>query len=312
MFKTRMPRTCRRLALACALLAALLPSMPRATNAAPKADDKMKAEDVIAKHLAALGPEAAREAAQTRIVGGSSRAVFKARSTSGAIDGQVVIASTDNKVILGMKFDAPNYPGERFGFDGKKFTVGYLTPGVRSPLGNFALTNDELFKEGLVGGTLTSAWALLDVAGRKAKIEYAGTDKINDRPVHKLKYYPNKGSDLKITLFFDAETFQHVRTQYDRVIAARLAGGGGMDRSSGRQNESRIDNSARQQETRYKIVEDFGDYKEEGKLKLPHSYKLQLEVNKTDGSSLDRWEMALDQFAFDQEIDDRMFNVETD
>lgn len=293
---TRNPRTRLAPALAFALLAALLPSTPHA--AAPPADDKMKAEDVIAKHLAAIGPEAARSAAQTRIVGGSSRAVFKARSTSGAIDGQIVIASDDNKVVIGMKFDAPNYPGERFGFDGKKFTVGYLTPGVRSPLGNFALTNGEIFKEGLVGGTLTSAWALLDVAGRKAKVEYGGTDKVNDRPAHKLRYSPNKGSDLKITLYFDAETFHHVRTQYDRVIGARLGSGG-------------IDNQTQQQETRYKIVEDFGDYKEEGKLQLPHSYKLQLEINKTAGSSLDRWEMALDQFTFDQEIDDRMFNVET-
>ncbi|HEX8293192.1 MAG TPA: hypothetical protein VF570_15635, partial [Pyrinomonadaceae bacterium] len=85
----------------------------------------------------------------------------------------------------------------------------------------------------------------------------------------------------------------------DRVIGARLGAGG-------------IDSQTRQQETRFKIVEDFGDYKEEGKLKLPHSYKLQLEIIKTAGSSFDRWEMTLDQFAFDQKIDDRMFNVEAD
>lgn len=297
MFKTRTPRTRRALALACALLAALLPSVPRA-HAAPKAEDKMKAEDVIAKHIEAIGPQAARDAAKTRIIGGSARSIFKARSTSGTIDGQVVIASTENKVVLGMKFDAPNYPGERFGFDGKKLTVGYLTPGVRSLLGTFAQNNSEIFKEGLVGGTLTPAWALLNLSERKAKVEYGGTDKVNDRLVHKIKYYPSKGSDLKITLFIDAETFQHVRTQYDRVVGAQLGRGG-------------VDSSASQQETRYKIVEDFGDFKEEGKLKLPHSYKLQLEINKTAGSSLDRWEMTLDQFSFDQEIDDRMFNVES-
>ncbi|HEX7314848.1 MAG TPA: hypothetical protein VF297_13055 [Pyrinomonadaceae bacterium] len=295
MFKTRTPRSRRALALACALLAALLPSTPRAAGAVPT-QDKMKAEDVIAKHLESLGPEAARSAAKTRIVGGTSRAIFKARSTSGAIDGQVVLASDDHKLVLGMKFDAPNYPGERFGFDGKRFTVGYLTPGVRSPLGNFAQTHGEIFKEGLIGGTLTSAWPLLNLSERKAKLEYGGTDKVNDRPVHKLKYYPNKGSDVKITLFFDAETFQHVRTQYDRIIGAKLGSG--------------VDASASQRETRYRIVEDFGDYKEESKLKLPHSYKLQLEIEKTGGNSLDRWEMTLDQFAFDQEIDDRMFNVE--
>ena len=296
MFKTHTPRTLRALALACALLAALLPSTPQAAGAG---DGKMRAEDVIAKHLESLGPEAARAAAKTRIIGGTSRATFKARSTSGAIDGQVVLASDEKKLVLGMRFDAPNYPGERFGFDGKKFTVGYLTPGVRSQLGNFALTHGEIFKEGLVGGTLSSAWPLLNLSERKAKVEYGGTDKVGDRPAHKLKYYPGKGSDVKITLFFDAETFHHVRTQYDRIVGARLGSGG-------------PESSAKQQETRYKIVEEFGDYKEEGKLKLPHSYKLQLEIDKTGGNSLDRWEMNLDQFAFDQEIDDRMFNVEAD
>jgi hypothetical protein len=295
MFKTRTPRSRRAQALACALLAALLPSTTTA-GAKTKAEDKMKAEDVIAKHLEAIGPQAARDAATTRIIGGSSRAIFKARSTSGAIDGQVVIGSDEKKVVIGMKFDAPTYPGERFGFDGKKLTVGYLTPGVRSPMGNFAQTHGEIFKEGLIGGTLTSAWPLLNLAERKAKVEYGGTDKVNDRPAHKLKYYPNKGSDVRITLYFDAETFRHVRTQYERIVGAKLG--------------STPEQSASQQETRYKIIEEFGDYKEEGKLKLPHSYKLQLEINKTGGSSLDRWEMVLDQFAFDQEIDERMFNVE--
>src|SRR5215208_1028751 len=54
MFKTRTPRTRRALALTCALLAALLTSTPRAAGAGTKADDKMKAEDVIAKHHEAI------------------------------------------------------------------------------------------------------------------------------------------------------------------------------------------------------------------------------------------------------------------
>jgi hypothetical protein len=295
MRKSPLRRLGPALTLACALAITLLPAP---APAAP-ARDKMKAEEVIAKHLEAVGPEAARAAMKSLIVIGTSHASYKARSTSGAIDGQVVIASTKNKVVLGMKFDAPNYPGERFGFDGKKFTVGYITPGVRSPLGNFALTNEVLFKEGLVGGTLSSAWALFGVSERRPKIEYAGTDKVKDRPAHKLKYYPNKGSDLEITLFFDAETFQHVRTEYSRIIGAKL-GSGGIDRQS------------QQNETRYKISEEFSDFKKEGELTLPHNYALQLEITKTQGSSLDRWDMTLSQFAFDQEVPESTFNVESD
>ncbi|HLM57067.1 MAG TPA: hypothetical protein VK422_13210 [Pyrinomonadaceae bacterium] len=296
MRKSPLRRPRLALTLACALAITLLPAP---APAAPPARDKMKAEEVIAKHLEAIGPEAARAAVKSLIVIGTSRASFKARSTSGAVDGQVVIASVKNKVVLGMKFDSPNYPGERFGFDGKKFTVGYLTPGVRSPLGNVALTNEVLFKEGLVGGTLSSAWALLSVAERKAKVEYSGTDKVNNRLAHKMKYYPNKGSDLEITLFFDADTFHHVRTEYSRVIGARLGAGG-------------VDKQAVQNETRYKIIEEFSDFKKEGQLTLPHNYTLQLEISKTQGSSLDKWEMSLSQFAYDQEVADTTFNVESD
>ena len=259
----------------------------------------MKAEDVVAKHLESIGSEEARSSVQSRVIAGTSRAVFRARSSSGAIDGRVVIASQNTKVLFGMGFDASNYPGEKFGFDGKKFTVGHLTPGVRSALGNFVLTNGELFKEGLMGGTLSSAWPLLNLTERKARLEYVGTDKIDNQPVHKLKYYPNKGSDLEITLFFDVNTFQHVRTQYERVIGARMGASG-------------VDSSASQRETRYKIIESFSDYKREGKLNLPHVYKLQLEIDKTGGSSLDKWEMNLSQFAFNEEIDDKSYNVETE
>ena len=86
MSKTRMPRTGRALALALALLAALLPSTPRAAGA--PADDKLKAEDVVAKHLEALGPAATREALKSLVAVGTSRAVFKARNDSGAISGR--------------------------------------------------------------------------------------------------------------------------------------------------------------------------------------------------------------------------------
>jgi hypothetical protein len=267
--------------------------------AAPLAADKMKAEEVIAKHLDSLGSDAARKSEHSRVILGTARAIFKARSTSGAIDGRAVFGSVNRKILFGLGFDAPNYPGEKFGFDGKKFTVGYLTPGVRSPLGNFVLANSSVFKEGLMGGTLTAAWPLLNLAERGGKVEYAGIDKIDGKQVHKLRYSPSKGSDLSITLFFDATTFQHVRTQYDQVIASRLGAGG-------------IDNQARQTETRYKMVEDFSDYKKEGDLTLPHSYTLQLEINKTNGSSMDRWEMNLSQFMFNQEIDEKGFDVEVE
>jgi len=283
----------RALMLMCASAVALVPLAPAVTAS----DDKMKAEEVIAKHLEAMGPAAARASEHSRVAVGSVKATFKVRSTSGVLDGRAVFGSVDRKVVFGLAFNAPNYPGEKLGFDGKKFTVGYLTPGVRSSLGIFLLSHPVLFKEGVMAGTLSAAWPLLNLAERNARVDYAGTDKIDGQLVHKLKYYPKGGSDVAITMYFDATTFYHVRTQYELRISSRIASGG-------------VDAQARQQETRYKMVENFGDYKKEGELNLPHTYSLQFEVVKTDGSSLDKWEVALEQFAFNQPLEDSSFDVD--
>lgn len=299
MRETHTRRLRRALALACALLAtASLATAPRATRAAAvEAQDKLTAEEVVAKHLESIGPAGARSGVQTLVVAGTSRASWKARNTSGAIDGQLVIASKDDKSVLGMSFPAPNYPGEKFGYDGRKLTVGYIKPGVRSVLGTFLLTNGEVMKEGLIGGTLSSAWAMANLAERKAKVEYAGTAKVGDVTAHKLRYSPSKGSDLQITLFFDASNFRHVRTQYDRHTGARLAAGG-------------AEAQAGQRAGRTRLVEDFSEFRREGKLTLPHRYKLVLEIENQTGTSTDAWEMELSQFAFNEDLEDGGFDVE--
>ena len=274
-------------------LLVLVASMSSTTLAA----DKMKAADVVAKHLESIGTAAARSSAKSRLIAGNARATYKARNSTGSIDGNVAVGSVNRNTLLAILFEAPNYPGEKFGFDGKKLTVGYITPGIRSALGNFVVQYGEVFKEGIMGGTLSTAWALLNVEERGAKLEYGGTEKIGEKMVHKLDYSPKKGSELRITLYFDATTFDHVRTQYTRTVSARLAAGG-------------IDNQARQQETRYKITEDFSGHKKEGDLNLPHKYTMQIDIAKTTGSSMEKWEMDLSQFLFDQPIEDTKFNVE--
>jgi hypothetical protein len=285
----------RALTLFCALV--VTPLLINTMISTAFAQDKMKAEDVLAKHLESIGPAAARSSVQNRVIVGTTHHVAKGRTGTGTIDGRAVLASESNKVLFGMGFDNPDYVGEKFGFNGKKFTVGYLKPGIRSTLGSFILIHDTVFKEGLMGGVLSSAWPLLNLAEHKAKLDFAGTEKIGDKSVYKLRYLPNKGSDLQISLYFDTKTFQHVRTQYDRVAGARF-GAGGIDAQTG------------QRESRFKMTEDFSDFKEEGKLNLPHTYKLALEIQNRNGTTIHTWDTSLSQFAFNQTIEEASFNVE--
>jgi len=258
-------------------------------------EEKLTAESLLAKHLDSIGTTEDRNGVHSLMAVGTARATFFGRG-GGVADGISVVASKGDKHMVAMKFNTSDYPFEKMGFDGKDFSVGYVKPGVRSTLGSFLRTNEKSFGNGVLGGTLSNSWALLNFDPKEAKLKYAGTKKIDGKKVYALDYSPKKGSDLDITLFFDTETFHHVRTEYKRVIAARQG--------------ATVDTSAGQSETRYLFVEDFGDYRTEGKLMLPHSYKMSLEILTGNGTTSYEWLMNLDRFSFNTPIDDKDFNVE--
>ena len=144
-----------------------------------------------------------------------------------------------------------------------------------------------------MGGTLSGSWALLNVAERNPKLEYSGLKKVDGRELHALKYTPKKGSDMKIVLYFDAQTFQHVRTEYSQVVYAneqrRIAGGGGSmpPAQSQQASSARID-----------AYEEFSDFKEEAGLQLPHTYKFHLSIQSDVRPAIVDWVFNLTDFGF--------------
>ena len=251
------------------------------------AQEKMKPEDVITKHLEAVGSADARAMSRSRIVSGSSLMSLRTGGR-GQADGPALIASKNDSFLINASFESPEYPFEKISYDGSKLVVEQFGPGARSPIGEFFLTYEEIFKEGLIGGALSSAWSLLDVETRKAKIKYDGTDKVDGKNVYKLKYQPRKSSDLKIKLYFDAENFRHIRTEYERTIAAQM---GDRPMSSGAQRE-----------TRYKVTENFSDFIPVGGLTIPKKYSI--EYSRFSGNTpveID-WEFSFSKFEFNQPV----------
>lgn len=283
-----------RLTVACLLVAAAFlwtAPAPRARGA-----EKMKPEEVVAKHLEAVGAPETRASITSRVITGEVVASFRAPSL-GQVAGRAALVSKDEKHALGMVFDGvANYPQDKVGFDGEDVSTSFLRPGARSTLGEFLMTNKSVVKQGLVGGVLSQAWPLFTLEAKKPKLEYSGTKKVGERPAHVLKYLPRGGSDLNVTLFFDAETFQHVRTEYARTLAAQMG--------------ANPNASARQQESRYRMIEDFSDFRKEGGLTLPHRYKLGLEITLPGNSYKMDWEMTLASFAYNQRIDPATFDVD--
>jgi len=268
-----------------------------ANTSSSSATQRLKPEEIVARHLESIGSEKARAAVSSRIISGSSQVIFRTVPTGQAV-GRAVLASEGVKSLIGMSFKNPIYPREELGFDGNSFIAAFVTPGVRSALGGFLMTHTLVFKQGLMGGTLSSAWPLLNLKSRDPHLEYGGTKKVDDRLLHEVRYLPRGGSDLQISLFFDQQTFQHVRTEYQRVIAAPTG--------------SRASTNVEERETRYKLVEEFSNFKSEAGLDLPHAYKIKLTVDAQSGTFLGEWIINLTQFSFNERIDPHSFSISTE
>jgi hypothetical protein len=141
----------------------------------------------------------------------------------GQAAGKAFVFSEGLKCRVAMPFDSADYWGEHFVFEPGKTDVGFAQAGARSGLGNFLRNYDLPLREGLVSGALSTAWPLLDLAGRQGKLDYDGVKKVEGKEVHQLSHKAKSGQgDMKILLFFEPDTFRHVRTLYSLTLSAGL------------------------------------------------------------------------------------------
>ncbi|HEY5883668.1 MAG TPA: hypothetical protein VIT88_03235 [Pyrinomonadaceae bacterium] len=269
----------------------------------PATSQKLTPADVVGKHAASIGSADARARAKGTRIKGTVEVIVK-EGGAGNSAGNVVMASHGSQNMVNLIYDAGD-PSTSFRFDGSKTTVTQFRPGRHTPLEHFFAENEEIVGEGLVGGVLSESWPLLNLQEKNPKLEYAGIKKIDDKQLHAIKYTPRKGSELKITLFFDSETFQHVRTEYEKTVYStaqqRIAsgGGGGLPAAT----------EARSAPQRLKVYEAFSDFKMEGGLNLPHVYKFELSVQSNIRPILLGWTINLTEFTFNAPVDPSEFIV---
>ncbi|HUL78685.1 MAG TPA: hypothetical protein VL691_15585 [Vicinamibacteria bacterium] len=243
-----------------AVIALLAASRPVAGGAG----EKMKAEEVIAHHLEALGTAEARAAARD-VEGSCAMTPIASVGVAGALLGRFRFDSEASRFALRMKFPSQGYPEESFAFEGGKPEVGFVLPGKRSALGNFVSTNEVILREGLLGGVLNGSWALLALAERGAKVSYDGLKKREGRELHRLSYRAKKGQgDLDIALFFDPDTFRHVASVYKASHAQSLG--------------TTMESSSSQPDVYLQIEETFSDFKPAKGLTLPTSWTIRYET----------------------------------
>ncbi|HYV03981.1 MAG TPA: hypothetical protein VFB82_05335 [Blastocatellia bacterium] len=265
-----------------------------AATAGVAQEKSIEISELVSRHLDAVGPASARNAAKSRFASGTVKFVGRVGITSN-LEGSVGFVSLRPKTRYSIKFPALQYPGEQMAYDGKNVDVGFLPAGQRSPLSLFIQQQDLPLKDGLIGGVLSTGWPLMKDPV-PARLDYKGTRKINGRLLHVVGYRQQKGSpDLKVTLFFDPETFQHIRTEYEFRIGARLGVG---------PNQSNV-----LQESIYLLTEDFEDFRKVDGLTLPYKCKMQLAVQASNSQLLMDWNISLGQIAHNQQIEDNVFTL---
>ena len=265
------------------------------------ASDKPKPEELVSKHLDALGTTEARAALKSLNVEGNLLTKFL-RGGSGAAGGPFAMVSEGHKILMEAKFNQPTYPGESYAFDGEKKTIGFIVPGQRSQLEDFLNNNGEVVQEGLIGGTLSTAWPLYDWKSRNARIDVDGLKKVDGKDLFRVTYHPRHGTgDLKIYLFFEPETFRHVKTIYTQESQAQM--GSSIDRGS--------IGGAGGGASNLTLEEDFGGFTKVNKLMLPTQWTIKYNQEGVGaGSSMVEFDMNIAKIQANSNISGVTFKIQ--
>jgi len=258
----------------------------------PAFAQKLKADEIIAKHLDSIGTAEVRAAAKSRMIVGDVLVTFITQKNQTA-QGRVVMASEATKMLIGLNLNGADYTQEKFTFDGKKARTGFAYLTQRSLLGNWVDSNNVMLEQGLLSGALSTAWTPLNMGEGKGKFGGGGSKKIDGKEVYVVDY-ATKGSDVDITLYFEKDTFRHVRTEYKRVSSAGI--GRTPNESSGFS------------ETRYKMIEDFSDFKDEKGMMMPHLYKILFSVSGQRGTTEVEWAFTMTAFTPNPKLDASTFD----
>lgn len=253
------------------------------------AAEKLKPEELIAKHLDSIGSQEERSKSTVREVVGTVHMAFLTGG-SGSLEGTLRLDSTGQKNSTRMTFSNTNYQKEAFVFDGTKVSIGHIHPGARSRLGALLDSQSQIVKEGLLAGVLSTAWPLYDTQKYHGKISSDGVKKIDGRELYQLSYNPKKG-DMSVKLFFEPGTFRHVMTVYSLVRPPSMVAGGELA-------------NAHQTAAHIVLEEHFEDFKTTNGFTLPTKWWIRLssegDVNGptgvTSATSVMEWRMDLQDF----------------
>jgi len=244
------------------------------------AAEKLKPEEVIRRHLEAVG--AAEAGVSPRSIAGSCALRTLASQVLGVLVGRFRFDSAADGSALTMQFPSDRYPKESFVFDDGRPEVGFAQPGRRSGLARFVAANPIMLTEGLLGGVLNASWPLFNLAEGGARAKYDGLKKVEGREVHRLSYRARKGQgDLGVFLFFEPDTFRHVGSLYKTSQSQSMG--------------TRLEQSSTMNDVYFQVQEGFSDWKAVNGVILPATWTIQYQILADTNESW-KYELTADSF----------------
>jgi hypothetical protein len=237
-------------------------------------DKELTPEAVVAAHLKSIGTPELLASIKNHGMSGKTSVEFVQGGT-GTLAGQCMVVSEGRSLSVILKYGGPDYPGEYLAYDGTDVEVATISPGQRSPLGDFIFRYKGMMKEGLLGGIWSLGWPLLDIKKTNPSLKY-GSAKIDGHELHEIDYTPKGGlNNIKVKLFFEPGTFRHVRTEYLLRVQGEQALQAGQTVTRGVPNSSNLASGQqggpvtrdagildRIEYSYYRLVEKFDDFKE--------------------------------------------------
>lgn len=253
----------------------------------------LTADEIITRHLNSIGTASRRQSLKNIFVTGLSGFDAKIPVVQGR--GKAVVVSDAENLYFLMSLNSHEYPFEKIGVFGNKVSIPFGTAGQRSLLGKFMAEHSIVLTSSLFCGSMSLRWIskIPDL-----RLKSSGKKKIDGHLAYGVDVVsPGIGSgDFTIRLYFDTETFRHVRTEYHREVQADTV-------TFGRQNQT--------VNATVDLREEFSEFKEADGLTFPYSYKVTLTSNAGTSVYETSWSIMVNGYNLNQNLAPDFFTFDT-
>ncbi len=212
------------------------------------AQQSMTASEIINKHLAAVGGKDKLARIKTRVAIGTVK-----KETEAAAE-LAIFSELPNRMSANYRFEKYDW---RLRYDGSK---AVFFPPISRKL--YVITDkfSEMLASGLMFNSVTVSNVLTEGESNGVKFEAKGIKKLHGRPAYVVEAKYGKGEAAR--LYFDAENFMWLRTDYGHVTVSKQMGAFTNDVVSHAEDEIGID-----------FYIETSDFRDVDGIKLPFKFE---------------------------------------